>query len=231
MAQFDGGCTEYRYPFPHDKDEKKVYSRTYRPNDWVSSTEYKSGDFADVVIPATPNGWLYVCTSGGISGGIEPTFGTVKDGTTTDNSVEWTAKPYTLLLNTGDTITASTWRMSSDDEWVTVTAYTITDTAVPTTPNGYAYDCTTAGTSGGSEPTWPTTAGDTVTDGTAVWTARFIGTLIDEGIVSSIKTKFKLTSVPESATSVTVVNHISVLRANADTEEFDRSIVIKIKPL
>ena len=109
MAQFDGGCNEYLYPYPHDKDDKKFYSRTYRPNDWASGTEYKSGRFADVVIPATPNGWLYVCTSGGISGASEPTFGTVDNGTTTDNSVEWTAKPYTLLLITGDTITASTW--------------------------------------------------------------------------------------------------------------------------
>lgn len=34
------------------------------------------------------------------------------------------------------------------------------------------FECTTAGTSAGTEPTWPTTAGTTVTDGTAVWTAR-----------------------------------------------------------
>ena len=231
MAQFDSGCNKYRYPYPHDKDEKKFYSRTYRPNDWASSTEYKSGTFADVVIPAVPNGWLYVCTSGGISGASEPTFGTVANGTTSDNSVVWTAKPYGLLLNTGDTISVSTWRMTSDDEWVTVTAYTTTDTVVPTTPNGYAYDCTTAGTAAVSEPTWPTTEDSTVTDGAAVWTARFIGTLDNPNIVSSIKTKFRLTAVPESATSVTVVNHITVTRANADEEEFDSSLVIKIKPL
>lgn len=34
------------------------------------------------------------------------------------------------------------------------------------------FECTTAGTTGGTEPTWPTTSGDTVTDGAAVWTAR-----------------------------------------------------------
>lgn len=35
---------------------------------------------------------------------------------------------------------------------------------------GLYFRCTTAGTSGGSEPTWNTTPGGTTTDGTAVWT-------------------------------------------------------------
>lgn len=50
------------------------------------------------------------------------------------------------------------------------TAYSLGDRIVPATPNGLYYKCTTAGTSGGSIPTYPTTVGDTVTDGTAVWT-------------------------------------------------------------
>ena len=36
--------------------------------------------------------------------------------------------------------------------------------------SGYYYKCTTGGTVGATEPTWPTTIGSTVTDGTAVWT-------------------------------------------------------------
>ena len=40
----------------------------------------------------------------------------------------------------------------------------------PITKNGRKYICTTAGTSGASEPTWPTTIGNTVVDGTATWT-------------------------------------------------------------
>lgn len=47
-------------------------------------------------------------------------------------------------------------------------AHVITDPdAVPS----LIMKCTTAGTSGSTEPTWPTTAGGTVTDGSAVWTA------------------------------------------------------------
>ena len=44
------------------------------------------------------------------------------------------------------------------------------DTVIPTTPNGHMYRCTTGGTCGSGEPSWPTTSGGTVTDGTAVWT-------------------------------------------------------------
>ena len=40
---------------------------------------------------------------------------------------------------------------------------------VPTTPNGYQYFATVAGLVGASEPTWPTTPGNTVVDGAVTW--------------------------------------------------------------
>ena len=59
----------------------------------------------------------------------------------------------------------------SIDDWVTVTAYTLGKYIEPTTPNGLKYKCTTAGTTGASEPTWPTSGiGSTVADGSVVWT-------------------------------------------------------------
>jgi len=61
-------------------------------------------------------------------------------------------------------------------EWAVSTAYTTDDWRIPTTANGFVYECTTAGTShAATEPTWPTTIGDTVSDGTAVWTCRMAG--------------------------------------------------------
>lgn len=42
------------------------------------------------VIPATPNGYRYVCTTAGTSAGTVPTWGTVLNGTTTDGTVVWT---------------------------------------------------------------------------------------------------------------------------------------------
>lgn len=58
------------------------------------------------------------------------------------------------------------------DIWATSTIYTVYQYRVPVVSNGRIYQVTTAGTSGASEPTWPTTSGATVTDGTVVWTDR-----------------------------------------------------------
>lgn len=58
--------------------------------------------------------------------------------------------------------------------WLALTPYTTTGPVsfvVPTTANGFYYKCTTAGTSGASEPvSWGVTIGGTTSDGSAVWT-------------------------------------------------------------
>lgn len=58
-------------------------------------------------------------------------------------------------------------------DWAGSTAYSLDAIRCPTKNNatGFVYKCTTAGTSSGTEPTWPTAYNGTVTDGTAVWTA------------------------------------------------------------
>lgn len=58
--------------------------------------------------------------------------------------------------------------------WQPNTAYSVGAYVIPSTFNTSGpkrlYRCTTAGTSGSSEPSWPTTEGATVSDGTVVWT-------------------------------------------------------------
>ena len=66
--------------------------------------------------------------------------------------------------------------------WSALTAFSVGDVRRPSINDGTGlnFRCTTAGTSGATEPgvnansslpSWPKTAGDTVTDGTCVWTA------------------------------------------------------------
>lgn len=58
-------------------------------------------------------------------------------------------------------------------EWQASHTYTLGQSVEPTVGNGLRYECTTAGTSGASQPTWPTGAiGSIVTDGTVVWTLK-----------------------------------------------------------
>jgi len=60
------------------------------------------------------------------------------------------------------------------DRWAANTAYQLGDRVIPllTHLNGFYYECTTAGTSGGAQPGWGVVAEGTTNDGTAVWTAK-----------------------------------------------------------
>lgn len=55
-------------------------------------------------------------------------------------------------------------------QWVTATSYPANTVIRPTAENGLAYQ-SSGGTSGVTEPTWPTTLGATVTDNGITWTA------------------------------------------------------------
>ena len=55
-------------------------------------------------------------------------------------------------------------------KWEADTAYVAGQQVVPTTLNGFIYECTVSGTSDNTtEPTWPTTIATTVADNTATW--------------------------------------------------------------
>ena len=57
--------------------------------------------------------------------------------------------------------------------WAASTAFAVGDIRRASTSqnSGLVFECTTAGTSGSSEPSWPTDIGSTTADNTVVWTA------------------------------------------------------------
>lgn len=57
----------------------------------------------------------------------------------------------------------------------------------PTSFNGRVYMCASGGTTGGSEPAWPTTPGDTVVDGDITWTCVAIDNTSSAGIKCSAR--------------------------------------------
>lgn len=69
--------------------------------------------------------------------------------------------------------------------WQAGHPYSLTNYVKAVTFNGCRYECTTAGTSGGTQPTWPTTPGQTVNDNGVVWTCRIVelSLEIEDGIV------------------------------------------------
>lgn len=84
--------------------------------------------------------------------------------------------------------------------WAASTAYAATlagdrlvgDRVKPSTANGRWYACTTAGTSGASEPVWPSTIGATVSDGSVEWTTE--QALAYEGTVTASPDRRQLTA-------------------------------------
>jgi hypothetical protein len=67
--------------------------------------------------------------------------------------------------------------------WGALAAYGTTNYVFPNPANGWFYKCTTAGTSGASQPTWPTTLGATVADGSVVWTNQGIDAMYLDDLV------------------------------------------------
>lgn len=109
--------------------------------------------------------------------------------------------PNPILLTAGDFLyviddtsvrfTNSVSSASSVPVWVGSgehgsATYTVGDVVRPTVDNGFLYECTTAGTAGVTEPTWPTTPSNTVADGAVVWTCLAGSTAVTFTTVSGL---------------------------------------------
>lgn len=73
------------------------------------------------------------------------------------------------------------WTLTTSGvNWAASTAYPISRVRQPTMANGFLYQVVQAGTTGSTEPTWPTVAGQLVTDGTVIWACRDLPTAGDQ---------------------------------------------------
>lgn len=59
--------------------------------------------------------------------------------------------------------------------WAPNERYGVNEYVRPQIPTGFAYKCTSAGTSSGKPPRWPTVLGQSVTDGSCTWLADAAG--------------------------------------------------------
>jgi hypothetical protein len=117
---------------------------------WVASTSYVVGQ---EILSTTQH--IETVITAGTSGATHPTWTTTAGSIRTDGAtLKWMDQGIlTAALLAG---------------WAANHTYALHNRITDT--NGNVEVITTAGTSGGTTPTWPTTAGATVTDGGATWT-------------------------------------------------------------
>lgn len=77
----------------------------------------------------------------------------------------YTTGGVTLATKTHVQTVANSWGTT----WAATNTQNVGDMIRPTSGNGFIYICVVAGTSGGSQPTWPTAPGQTVVDSGVTW--------------------------------------------------------------
>ena len=93
---------------------------------------------------------------------------------TTPTDGFWGVNEKLFQVNYSGAVTNRGWINTRQGQaapaWVGNTAYTVGQFVTASPDNQHVFECTTAGTSGATQPTWNTTSGGTTTDGTVTWT-------------------------------------------------------------
>lgn len=136
---------------------------------WVKNTSFSAGALCRQTAPAVGSERVFVAVVGGKTvNSSEPTLTATRGAKTVDGTVTWQECTGIAALN-GDLTNTPTWSTLTGNA-----AFAVTLGQVIKRNNGASiWICSTAGTSGTTEPAWPDdNAGSTRTDGggTLVWT-------------------------------------------------------------
>ena len=148
----------------------------------------------------------------------------IKRPVTVIHSADGTPGPYNLFTGPVDVTGNLTFVAEDETEIVRYlgqtatiaaisTAYSAGQLVYPATPNGYVYQASVGGTSSGTPPTWPTTPGNTVTDGGVTWVC--VGAWTSTQQKPSLDLTFASTA-PANATTSLQLHCTSVIYQPAD---------------
>lgn len=174
---------------------------------FAATTPYILGEY---VSPTVPNGYTYLVMTAGTTAGTEPAAPTVLGQRFTSGTVGFMAIAPNRLVDTAGwtaemdvrqepegallmTLTYANGRIQTGPDpaaWVPLATYAVGAQVRPIIANGWVYGCIVAGTVIGTQPTWPTTPGQIVTDGTATW--RTIGS-------DAATTNLRVTLAPDTS--------------------------------
>jgi hypothetical protein len=112
--------------------------------------------------------------------GLVKTMNKEVDWDSDDLRITHHTSSYALNADTHDYVDDLTNELATGGgyTWAASTAYTADDVVRPTTGNGFLYRAVTTGSSGASQPTWPTTIGATVVDSGVTWSCVGRGIIV-----------------------------------------------------
>lgn len=153
---------------PYNPDNYTGFDEQYWIFDGVSLPRPRPQDTADLTTRQAIKGITKV---GGVGKSRRISFYIPANGLRYKQATSASDGTYTTILND---VTEPVIVLHYDDPgaaFVASQAYALGARIHPTIPNGYAYECTSAGTSDSAAPTdWPTTG--TLTSGTAIFTPK-----------------------------------------------------------